>query len=435
MTKVLVEKDLREKIGWSPHKAQQEILSCDTKEVVISAGRGFGKTFICSYEILKALLKGQDILLVAPTYDLCNRVLKYVDNWIRMAFPPLTKAISLRPPQTIDFRKLKDPKIPLGYLEARSAESPEGMLGQRFDLVVVDEAARIQRDVWETYIFPTTQITGGKQIYISTPRGKNTFHDLWVRANENGGAFRFESRVSPYFTDKDWEKSKELLPSDVFAQEYEAKFLSDAAAVFKGIDKVIKQDIYRDVQAGHRYIMGVDLGRKRDYTVVTVIDTYDNHIVYWDRFKQHEWPFQKKKLEATAHRYNNARIIIDSNNVGDAMVHELERDGFFVEPYSLPGGRSQKKKELIEKLSVFIENKNIIIPDEPILVDELKAFGYELTPAGRVKYQAPQGLHDDAVMSLAYAVSGLRGKANPKSPIKQELEKNYKKVDNVRKFI
>ncbi len=433
MVKALIEKDLREAIDWKPHEKQESILSSESREVVIAAGRGFGKTYVCAYEILKALLKGEQVLLVAPTYELCDRVLEYVEIWIRRAFPPLAPAISMRPPQSIDFRKLKDPGIPLGRLEARSAESPEGMLGKRFDLVVVDEAARIPRDVWETYIFPTTQIKGGKQVYISTPKGRDIFYELWVNAKETGGAFRYESRESPYFTDEDWEKAKKRLPEAVFAQEYEAKFLSDAAAVFRRVEEVVKGEM-RDAQSGHQYIMGLDLGRKNDFTVVTVIDTYDNHLVHFDRFNKLDWAFQKKKVESAARRYNNAMIVIDSNNVGDAMVEELERDGYFIQPFQLPGGRAQKKKELIETLAVYIENKDITIPKIPILIDELNSFGWEFTPSKRIIYKPLTG-HDDCVMSLAYAVSELQGPAHPVSPIKQELAKNKRKITNSKMFI
>ncbi|MFA5197770.1 MAG: hypothetical protein WC437_05130, partial [Patescibacteria group bacterium] len=83
----------------------------------------------------------------------------------------------------------------------------------------------------------------------------------------------------------------------------------------------------------------------------------------------------------------------------------------------------------VEKLTIFIEQKHVTIPNNNILIDELEAFGYQLTDAGNVKYSAPQGLHDDAVMSLALAVWGLNpGEARPITVLmreQQQVQKYY----------
>jgi len=78
----------------------------------------------------------------------------------------------------------------------------------------------------------------------------------------------------------------------------------------------------------------------------------------------------------------------------------------------------QSKKELIEKLSIYIEQLKVFIPNNETLIDELKAFGYTMTDAGNIRYNAPEGLHDDCVISLALAVWKLRGrKVGPAEPI------------------
>ena len=49
-----------------------------------------------------------------------------------------------------------------------------------------------------------------------------------------------------------------------------------------------------------------------------------------------------------------------------------------------------------------IQQQTILFPENPIGY-ELENFEYEYTRTG-VRYTAPQGLHDDCVMSLALAV-------------------------------
>ena len=41
------------------------------------------------------------------------------------------------------------------------------------------------------------------------------------------------------------------------------------------------------------------------------------------------------------------------------------------------------------------------------MIEELKCFSYELLPSGKLRYEAPEGLHDDGVISLALAIRGM----------------------------
>jgi hypothetical protein len=61
------------------------------------------------------------------------------------------------------------------------------------------------------------------------------------------------------------------------------------------------------------------------------------------------------------------------------------------------------KKDLVENLSIQIENQQISIPNIPELIAELGLFGYKISPAGVTTYGAPEGYHDDTVIALALA--------------------------------
>jgi len=55
-------------------------------------------------------------------------------------------------------------------------------------------------------------------------------------------------------------------------------------------------------------------------------------------------------------------------------------------------------------LIVAFENREIGIPNNQDLMDEFSFFSYEYNLKTRqIHYSAPQGLHDDMVMSLAIA--------------------------------
>jgi hypothetical protein len=61
------------------------------------------------------------------------------------------------------------------------------------------------------------------------------------------------------------------------------------------------------------------------------------------------------------------------------------------------------KAVLIERLVLAIENRTISYPADAALIGELEAFEMARTKLGTATYGAPEGSHDDMVMSLALA--------------------------------
>lgn len=434
---MILDKELQKIIEFEPHEGQQKLLESNARDITICAGRRWGKSAVCAYLILRTFLQAWEenresikVWIVAPNYELTQKVFEYLMRWMmkvsifQTGKNEIAKFISNRPYPQIKISESK-------WIQCKSAENPDSLLGEELDLVIIDEAARIPKNIYENYIYPTTSKRKGRTVFISTPFGQNWFYHKWVECknSEDGLALQFRTKDNPYFPNEEWERAKMKLPSQVFAQEYEASFLPDAAAVFRGIDEIIKSNTESDVISGHRYVMGVDIAKHEDFTVLTVVDKYNNNVVYWDRFKDIEYPFQKARIKAVAQRYNNARIIVDSTGVGEPIQEDLAREGLFVDDFKFT---NQSKKELVEKGSIFIEQKNIFIPPKEVLIDELKSFGYRLTDSGNVIYSAPQGIHDDAVISLLLTIWGLTGRANPKTAIQVELAKTrkFKKREN-----
>ena len=76
------------------------------------------------------------------------------------------------------------------------------------------------------------------------------------------------------------------------------------------------------------------------------------------------------------------------------------------------------KGEIIEALAAAFEHRSLRIPNDAGLITELQAYESKRTPGGLVTYGAPNGMHDDRVMSLALAYyaasSGKRRRASSK---------------------
>jgi len=414
---------LQEKIKWTPHPKQLEILegSRGKRNVSVCAGVRFGKSALCGYIALKYLLcDNMRIWVVSLSYDMAQKVFAYVTDFVGRYDKRLLRYVSNKSPQRIEIPEFNS------FLECKSIENVNSLLGEELDLVIFDEASRFPPQIYERFIAARLASRQGKLFAISTPFGKNWFFRNHKKAD---AAFNFTSKDNPSFPDSEWERAKRTLPELIFKQEYEAKFLDDAAAVFRKINDCIG-DTIKDVEFGHSYVMGVDLGRVEDFTVITIIDRATNAVVYFDRFNKIDYPFQKARLLAIAQRFNNAKIIIDSTAVGNPIKEDLERAGAVIDDFVFS---NKSKKELIEKLSIMLEQRAIRIPNERQLIDELEAFGYRLTDAGNVIYSAPEGLHDDCVFSLALAVWGLSPYTKPiVNLLKQQLNK---KTNNNTSFI
>src|SRR3990167_301744 len=144
------EDKLREVIDFFPHEKQELILLSKNRDIVICAGRRFGKSSICAYMALKLLLQDdKKIWIVAPTYDLAQKVFEYLARWWIMVNPDGGGNVSFRP-----FPRIITPWN--SRVECKSTENPQGLLGEELDLLIVDEASQIQRGIWETYLYPTT---------------------------------------------------------------------------------------------------------------------------------------------------------------------------------------------------------------------------------------------------------------------------------------
>ena len=403
------EEKLLARIGFKPHEGQREVLRCKSRDIVLECGRRWGKSLLAAYIVLKTLLADdKKVWIVAPTYDLAGKVFEYLVKWIAKAFPSASSGISYRPTPSLT--------LPWGsILECKSAENPTSLLGEELDLVVVDEAARVSKGVYESYLYPTTASRKGRTIFISTPFGKGWFFNKGLEVKETGGYFHFRSVDNPYFPKEEYERAKKSLPSRVVKQEYDAIALDNAASIFRDPRDCINGE-FEDYNKDHLYVVGVDIGRFNDFTVIVVIDRMTNRVVYFDRFNDIAWSLQKSRIKQAADKYGNPLIYMDATSItaGDVYVDELANEGYNIIGYKI--GSNLSKRQLVEKLSAFIDQKLISYPDIEVLIDELEAFTYTLSPSGNIKYSAPEGLHDDCVIALALAVWDLD--ENPLEEIK-----------------
>jgi len=384
-------------IGFSPRPSQAEVFASKARFLVIDAGRRWGKSLTGLNWLLQGVCdEGGVHWWVAPVYAQS-----------KMAFRQMELAAKRGGAEQLLRKSLSELRweFPNGaVMEFKSADNPDNLRGSGLKRVVIDEAARVRRDVWEEVIRPAVSDTHGRVMFISTPKGKNYFYELWTRGQdalqpEYWSPKPLPSTDNPMISEQDIEQARRSLPADVFAQEYMAEFLENQAGVFRGIRECARS-VRMGPVPGEVYYAGLDLARLTDFTVLTILDSAGRQ-VYLDRYNTLDWAVQKRRIIEAVREYG-ARLLIDSTGIGDPIYDDLRRAGLAVSGYKFT---SVSKKQLIEALMLAFEQRQISILDDPVQRGELEVFEYTLSPGsgGQVHYSAPAGYHDDCVIALALA--------------------------------
>ncbi|MDD5707525.1 MAG: terminase family protein, partial [Kiritimatiellae bacterium] len=434
-------------VYYRAHPAQVQIHAARGKRFrCVCTGRRFGKTICLAGELLDVGggTKGGEYGWVAPTYNVAERGVEA----FRKIAPGFVEVVG-RAPCRVEFQG--EAGLQRTRVWFLSADNPDAIRGYGFEGLVIDEAASIPKDVWHYVLRPTISQTMGWAIFVSTPKGRNWFYDLFTRGQDSFerdyASFRFPSSASPYFPAEEWEEAKRTLPEDVFRQEYMAEFLEDSAGVFRNVDACLEvrgQESEVRPECVRSVVIGCDVAKHTDWTVLIAMDAETGRCFAMERFNMLDWPIQKERIVGFARKWRG-RVVMDATGVGDPIFDDLKRVLPDIEGFRFTAG---SKVELVQRLAVAIEQRkvswpggwgvgsgqaaggsgqaaggsgqlavgskqcggglptaNCSLPTDPweVLTAELKRYEYEIGPTGQISYGAPAGYHDDCVMALALA--------------------------------
>jgi hypothetical protein len=308
---------------------------------------------------------------------------------------------------------------------------------EALSLLVVDEAAHIEKldELWLGLW--STVSTGGRCIVLSTPKGVgNQFHKLWDDAEKGKNSFntiKLPWTVHPEH-DQDWfeEQAKTLGPKGT-AQELLCDFQASGQAYLtnediKWMGEMIAPPIDRggpDMNmwiwkypvADRKYIVSADVcrGDGDDFAAFHVIDMMEDEVVADYRGKMPPDRFAEF-LVFVGEKYNNALVCNEKNSFGVACSYKLRDLGYknlYFEKYManpfgiqyIPEGDEEicgltttgkNRTPMLAKLEEIIRNKKMKVYSSR-LYEEAKTF----VVSGGGKIQAMRGYNDDLIMALA----------------------------------
>ncbi len=292
-------------------------------------------------------------------------------------------------------------------LQAKGADHPDSLRGPKPLGIAVDEYGEIAKR-WgskfrEAVIEPSIMSSGGWVDYAGTPQGNNDFAYI-LRRDDYFTSLKNVEDTKIYTAEQIGELRKNVVNMDFFGQEYYCRIIEGASSVFKNLENSVDGELEKSI-SGEEYVFGIDLARSFDNTVLAGFKLSANHLVYYEKIQNKTWEAQKNLIAGTLNSYNNARAIVDATGMGDSFTEELSRSGLNIMPLKI--ANNLIKRNLIEKLGSYLENKYITIPNIPEIIDELKNYEYKVSSNNNIIYSAPEGKHDDIVMALALAVSVL----------------------------
>ena len=387
-----------------PHEGQLGILRSEAQFNVMVAGRGNGKSVTgqldCIQTLTKAAKKYSDALgwWIAPNYHLGE-----------VGFWPLFKL--LKQSGLLAKYGLSSPRylqlIDGSKIEFLSADNPESLVSRSVDWVYLDECAVMPERVWYESVYGCLMRRGGRALLGGTPKGKNWFYTEYRKGIDGVEGYysqRCPAWQNPYLypggiDDPKIKRAKETLPSWAYQQEVCAEFVDDLTSVFEGLDACILGNPSDPID-GENYFAGIDLGRKVDPSAITIQNKAGLVVCHESLPVGSPWAFQVNSIAAILQKYH-AYGMVDATGLGDPVFEELKRKYPALTPMILTNA---SKQDLIIALAMDIRETGINIPAKYAeLISECKDFQFEQLPSGKTSYHAPDGKHDDRVISLALA--------------------------------
>ncbi len=102
-------------------------------------------------------------------------------------------------------------------------------------------------------------------------------------------------------------------------------------------------------------------------------------------------------------RYDVNHWLAEQNSMGGPLVERLRHNDFPVRGFLTTNAT---KTNIIDALSLALEQGDLTLLDDPVQLAELQAYQVERLPSGLIRYTAPEGMHDDCVIALALAWQG-----------------------------
>ena len=408
---------MHEFLGFHPTKYQLDLIEKFQKHQFVAARwcRQSGKSHTIAALLLHYALThpNTNIGVVGPSWRQTKLVIRRINQFLRK----LPKGYYHKPQHTIV--RLKNGSI----IEA-FPNNPETIRGPTLNVVYADEFNFIANDeeLYDAILF-TLGTTNGKFICTSTPWSTDSIfyrifydeaysdfarsHITYEQALEPNGPLKREilEKIKRQLEGNSWRWRREMLAE--WAED-ESVWLSQAL-ITSCIDHELEYCRFEDYAKGELYA-GLDLGKYRDFSVLSVVEVEDSSIKL---IHLHQFPLKTPYASVIGYvktlcdRWNRInKVLVDMSGVGDYIVEDMVNAGISrTEGVKFTVETKQKMAQWLKQCMV---EERLKIPYDSDLIAELNIERFELSKDGKIKFSHPEGTHDDRFWSLALSVYAAR---------------------------
>ena len=217
-----------------PLSKAQETVTLDTHRFrVVVAGRRFGKTHLAIRELAyHARWPNQEVIYVAPTYKMAKNIV-----WKKLK----NKMMDLNWVQKQNETELKLELKNGSTIALKGADNYDSLRGTGNHFIVLDEFADIDPEAWFETLRPTLADTGGRALFIGTPKGiGNWSYELFQNALEdpdNWRSFQYTTVDGGNVPQSEIDQARKDLDERTFRQEFLATFETFAGRIYYSFDR------------------------------------------------------------------------------------------------------------------------------------------------------------------------------------------------------
>ena len=224
-------------------KPQLKVSSSEARFRVLVSGRRFGKTYLCSTEMMKdATGVNKKIWYVAPTFKMAKEIVwsKLKEmlaqfNWIE----DINESN-----MTITIKKTGS-KISL-----KGCDAYDSLRGVGLDFLILDEFADIDEKAWTEVLRASVSDTEGDVLMCGSPKGYgNWSYRMYLKGQDQDkewDSFQYTTLQGGMVSEHEIEQAKQDIDIRTFRQEFEGTFENYAGSVyynFHPVESVVDKQI------------------------------------------------------------------------------------------------------------------------------------------------------------------------------------------------
>ena len=281
--------------------------------VSAAVSRRQGKTYIANIiGQLVSLVPGSNILIMSPNYSLSQISFDLQRNLIKHFDLEVTK----------DNAKDKVIEISNGStVRMGSVNQVDSCVGRSYDLIIFDEAALADgKDAFNVALRPTLDKENSKELFISTPRGRNNwFSEFFYRGFSDEFpewcSIRATYQDNPRMSETDIAEARKSMSEAEFKQEYEADFNTYEGQIWKFNFETQVKDLSQLDTSRMDVFAGLDVGFKDPTAMCVIAYDWENEKYYLvDEYLNNERTTEQhaEEIQKLIDRWDIDYIYIDS---------------------------------------------------------------------------------------------------------------------------